>query len=109
MAIAIWLEGSRCPLGFVKQNQASPTGLKRPVGWTLMPKTHGSRLHGVQTYKANCLNNKLQGYKSLKNGDENPDFGHILMGKLDGYEGPVIIKVFDNGFFTIRKSTHYPR
>jgi len=36
MAIAIWLEGSRCPLGFVKQNQASPTSRKRLVGWTLI-------------------------------------------------------------------------
>lgn len=71
----------------------------------LMPKTHNSRMNSVQTYKANCVKNKLQGYKSLKTGDDNTDFGHVLMGNLDGYTGTVIIKVSDMDIYYKREKT----
>jgi len=69
----------------------------------LMPKSATARIHGVQTYKANCLNNKIYGYKSLKTGADNTDFGHVIMGKLEGYNGPIIIKVSDLDIFYNRE------
>jgi len=59
---------------------------------------------GMVFDKANCLNRSLIAYNSLKTGEDNTnsrtsegwsltDFGHVLMASLDGYDGPVIIKV----------------
>lgn len=78
----------------LKQKRNPTTTSRRQASeWRLLPKTERSRILGVETYKANCLNRHLTAYKSLKTGEDNTDFGHVLIAALDGYDGPVIIKV----------------
>ncbi len=86
-----------------KVKTSMPTRRAKSQMFELLPKSKRSRIIGVRTYKANCLNNKINAYKSLKPGEDNTDFGHILMAELDGYDGPVIIKVSDINLFLKRE------
>lgn len=87
-----------------RRNKTSNTYTRRNTTHiALMPKSRHSRMNEVRTYKANCHNNKLYGYKTLKSGEDNTDFGHVLMGKLDGYDGPIIVKVSDTDVYFKRE------
>ena len=64
-----------------------------------LPKTRRSRIFSMETYKINCGNNKLYGYKSFKAAEEasmdKNDFVHVVLSKLQDYDKPVVVKVYD--------------
>lgn len=64
-----------------------------------LPKTNRSRIFSMETYKINCGKNKLYGYKSYKGAEETSmhkdDFVHVVLSKLQDYDKPVVVKVYD--------------
>ena len=64
-----------------------------------LPKTRRSRIFSMETYKINCGKNKLYGYKSFKAAEEasmyKDDFVHVVLSKLQDYDKPVVVKVYD--------------
>jgi len=64
-----------------------------------LPKTQRSRIFGMETYKINCGKNNLYGYKSFKAAEETSmhkdDFVHVILSKLQDYDKPVVVKVYD--------------
>jgi serine/threonine protein kinase len=64
-----------------------------------LPKTNRSRIFSMETYKINCDKNKLYGYKSYKGAEETSmhkdDFVHVVLSKLQDYDKPVVVKVYD--------------
>lgn len=64
-----------------------------------LPKTNRSRIFSMETYKINCDKNKLYGYKSIKESEETSmhkdDFVHVVLSKLQDYDKPVVVKVYD--------------
>jgi serine/threonine protein kinase len=61
-----------------------------------LPKKRGSRIFSMETYKINCGKNKLYDYKSPEETsmDKN-DFVHLVLSKLQDYDKPVVVKVYD--------------
>jgi serine/threonine protein kinase len=53
----------------------------------------------METYKINCDKNKLYGFKSIKAAEETSmhkdDFVHVVLSKLQDYDKPVVVKVYD--------------
>ena len=53
----------------------------------------------METYKINCGKNNLYGYKSFKAAEETSmhkdDFVHVILSKLQDYDKPVVVKVYD--------------
>jgi hypothetical protein len=64
-----------------------------------LPKTRRSRILSMETYKINCGKNKLYGYKSFKAAEETSmhkdDFVHVILSKLQDYDKPVVVKIYD--------------
>ena len=64
-----------------------------------LPKTNGSRIFSMESYKINCDKNKLYGFKSIKAAEETSmhkdDFVHVVLSKLQDYDKPVVVKVYD--------------
>lgn len=74
------------------------TTRKLPI-FEKLPKTRRSRILSMETYKINCGKNKLYGFKSLKAAEDTSmhkdDFVHVVLSKLQDYDKPVIVKVYD--------------
>jgi serine/threonine protein kinase len=81
-----------------KTTQRQNTTRKIPL-FEKLPKTRRSRILSMETYKINCGKNKLYGYKSLKAAEETSmhkdDFVHVVLSKLQDYDKPVVVKVYD--------------
>jgi serine/threonine protein kinase len=61
-----------------------------------LPKKRGSRIFSMETYKINCGENKLYGYKSPEETSLNKDdFVHLVLSKLQDYDKPVVVKLYD--------------
>lgn len=64
-----------------------------------LPKTNGSRIFSMETYKINCGKNKLYGFKTIKAAEETSmhkdDFVHVVLSKLQDYDKPVVVKIYD--------------
>ena len=65
-----------------------------------LPKTARSHIVGMETYKINCGKNLLIGYKSIKAAEETSmhpdDFVHVIKSKLQDYNEPVVVKIYDS-------------
>jgi serine/threonine protein kinase len=81
-----------------KTTQSKNTTRKIPP-FEKLPKTRRSRIFGMETYKINCGKNNLYGYKSFKAAEETSmhkdDFVHVILSKLQDYDKPVVVKVYD--------------
>lgn len=62
-----------------------------------------SRITGMETYKINCGKNLLLGYHTIKASEETSmhkdDFVHVVLSKLQDYNKPVVVKVYDDDNF----------
>ena len=58
-----------------------------------------SRITGMESYKINCGKNLLLGYHTIKASEETSihkdDFVHVVVSKLQDYNKPVVVKVYD--------------
>ena len=65
-----------------------------------LPKTARSHIVGMETYKINCGKNLLLGYTSIKSAEETlmhpDDFVHVIKSKLENYNEPVVVKIYDS-------------
>jgi serine/threonine protein kinase len=65
-----------------------------------LPKTARSHIVGMETYKINCGKNLLLGYTSIKSAEETSmhpdDFVHVIKSKLENYNEPVVVKIYDS-------------
>jgi serine/threonine protein kinase len=62
-----------------------------------LPKTRRSRILSMETYKIHCGKKKLYGYKSFTqlSSLREDDFVHVVLSKLQDYDKPVVVKVYD--------------
>lgn len=68
-----------------------------------LQKCSRSRIIGMETYKINCGKNMLVGYHTIKASEETSlhenDFVHVVLSRLQDYNKPVIVKVYDSDNF----------
>ena len=78
------------------------TRKKRPnqLVFEKLPKTTRSNIFGMESYKINCGKDLLLGYESIKAAEETSmrpdDFVHVIMSKLENYNEPVVVKIYDS-------------
>ena len=85
------------------------TRKKRPekLVFEKLPKCFRSRIYDMTTYKVNCGKNLLLGYKSIKSAEETSmhpdDFVHVIKSKLQDYNEPVIVKIYDENNYHLHR------
>jgi serine/threonine protein kinase len=85
------------------------TRKKRPekLVFEKLPKCFRSRIYDMTTYKVNCGKNLLLGYKSIKSAEETSmhpdDFVHVIKSKLENYNEPVIVKIYDENNYHLHR------
>ena len=71
-----------------------------PLVFEKLPKCPGSRIRDMTSYKVKCGKDLLLGYKSIKSAEETSmypnDFVHVIKSKLENYNDPVVVKIYDN-------------
>ena len=71
-----------------------------PLVFEKLPKCFRSRIRDMTSYKVNCGKNLLLGYNSIKSAEETSmypnDFVHVIKSKLENYNDPVVVKIYDN-------------
>jgi serine/threonine protein kinase len=78
------------------------TRKKRPnqLVFEKLPKCLGSRMYDMSSYKVNCGKDLLLGYTSIKSAEETSmhpdDFVHVIKSKLQDYNKPVVVKIYDS-------------
>ena len=61
-----------------------------------LPKKRGSRIYCMETYKINCRKIKKYDYKAAEETSmDKEDFVHVVLSKLQDYNKPVVVKVYD--------------
>jgi serine/threonine protein kinase len=80
------------------RKQKGNTTRKTPV-FEKLQKCPRSRIVGMESYKINCGKNLLLGYHTIKSAEETSihkdDFVHVAITKLQDYDKPVVVKVYD--------------
>ena len=81
-----------------KKNITRKTQIQTPM-LEKLHKCSRSRIIGMETYKINCGKNLLLGYHTIKSAEETSlrenEFVHVVLAKLQDYDGPVVVKVYD--------------
>jgi serine/threonine protein kinase len=90
-----------------KLNMKISTKTKKMNGLTYLSKKYKSRLPEMQTYKMNCLQNKLSGRITVKSsfetGIDKDEFVHVIISNLQDYPDDVIVKMHDKRSIFVQK------
>lgn len=77
-----------------RKQQSSKNVTRKLSSFEKLNKCPRSRITGMESYKVNCVENLLLGYKTIKD-----DFVHVVLSKLKDYKDPVVVKVYDKDNF----------
>ena len=85
-----------------RKNKTQKRNTTKSVKNSVFEKLHKcsrSRITGMESYKINCGKNLLLGYHTIKASEETSihkdDFVHVVVSKLQDYNKPVVVKVYD--------------
>jgi serine/threonine protein kinase len=67
-----------------------------PLVFEKLPKCFRSRIRDMTSYRVNCGKNLLLGYNSIKSAEDPNDFVHVVKSKLENYNDPVVVKIYDS-------------